>query len=173
MPVKNIAILGSTGSIGQQTLDIVRCFPHLFKVVALAGGENKQLLTKQIDEFKPKFVYSKYRTIIPREIRFIPMEEIASHSDIDVVVIATTGKAGLFPTLAAIKMGKKIALANKEVLVMAGEIIMREAKRYHAKILPIDSEHSAIWQCLHRGKGENITIDFDSIRWAFLPLFSP
>ena len=82
------------------------------------------------------------------------MEEIASHPDVDIAVIATAGKAGLVPTLAAIKAGKKIALANKEVLVMAGEIIMAEAKRCHAQLLPVDSEHSAIWQCLRGEKGK-------------------
>jgi 1-deoxy-D-xylulose-5-phosphate reductoisomerase len=152
--IKNIAILGSTGSIGQQTLDIMRRFPRLFKVIGLAGGENKKLLANQINEFKPEFVYSKYRNIIPKGTSLMSMEEIASHPDINMVVIATTGKAGLMPTLAAIKAGKTIALANKEVLVMAGEVIMSEAKKFQAKLLPVDSEHSAIWQCLRGEKGK-------------------
>ncbi len=148
MTVKNIAILGSTGSIGQQTLDIARNFPDKFKVIGLAGGENKSLLARQANEFRPKFVYSRHNTNMPPGTKPLSMEAIASHSDVDLVVIATSGKAGLAPTLAAIKAGKKIALANKEVLVMAGEIIIAQAKKHRAHLLPIDSEHSAIWQCL-------------------------
>lgn len=150
---KNIAILGSTGSIGQQTLDVVRNFPGRFRVLALSGGNNSSLLMKQIDEFQPKFVYSKQKKHIPSDIKLLSMENIASHPDIDLIVIATTGKAGLTPTMAAIKSSKKIALANKEVLAMAGKIIMTEVKQYVAQLLPIDSEHSAIWQCLRGEKG--------------------
>jgi 1-deoxy-D-xylulose-5-phosphate reductoisomerase len=150
--IKNIAVLGSTGSIGQQTLDIVRNFPDKFSVMALAGGDNTDLLALQINEFKPQFVYSKYKSNFPRDAKFMSMEDIASNSDIDLIVIATAGKAGLAPTLAAIKAGKNIALANKEVLVMAGRIIMAETRRYRARILPIDSEHSALWQCLRGEK---------------------
>jgi 1-deoxy-D-xylulose-5-phosphate reductoisomerase len=153
-PIKKIAILGSTGSIGQQTLDIIRNFPDKFRVMGLAGGENSSLLTRQINEFKPQFVYSKQKIDMPADIRLLPIEEIASHPGIDLIVIATTGKAGLAPTLAAIKAGKKIALANKEVLVMAGKIIVAEVKRYRAQLLPIDSEHSAIWQCLRGEKAK-------------------
>jgi len=149
MGIKNIAILGSTGSIGQQTLDIVRKFPNRFKIVGLAGGKNNRLLARQVNEFQPKFVYSKHKADTPSSIQWLTMEEIASHPDVELVVVATSGKAGLVPTLAAIQAGKKIALANKEVLVMAGKIIMAEAKKYHARLLPIDSEHSAIWQCCH------------------------
>ncbi len=146
--MKNLAILGSTGSIGQQTLDIVRSFPGRFRVVGLAGGKNTDLLAEQISEFQPWLAYSSLKLTLPSKTQFSSMEEIASHSEIDLVVIATTGKTGLSPTLAAIRAGKRIALANKEILVMAGQIIITEAKQHHAKILPIDSEHSAIWQCL-------------------------
>jgi 1-deoxy-D-xylulose-5-phosphate reductoisomerase len=154
--IKNIAVLGSTGSIGQQTLDIVRNFPDKFKIIGLSGGENINLLNQQINEFKPKFVYSKCKVNISYNISLLSMEEIASHPDIDLVVIAVTGIVGLAPTLAAIKASKKIALANKEVIVAAGKIIMTEAKRYRAKLLPVDSEHSAIWQCL-RGERSRIS----------------
>ena len=150
--IKKIAILGSTGSIGQQTLDIVRNFPEKFRVVGLAGGENSSLFAKQINEFNPQFVYVKKKIAIPQGIIPLSMEEIARHPDVELVIIATSGKAGLFPTLAAIKAGKKVALANKEALVMAGKIITADVKRYHAKLLPIDSEHSAIWQCIQGEK---------------------
>ncbi len=150
--IKNLAVLGSTGSIGQQTLDIVRNFPDKFRVVGLAGGENSDLLAKQVQELNPPFVYSKRPINLPQGIKSLSMEDMASHPDVDLVVMATAGKTGLTPTLAAIKAGKKIALANKEVLVMAGGILITETKRYQSQILPIDSEHSAIWQCLHGEK---------------------
>lgn len=152
--MKRLAILGSTGSIGQQTLEIVRSFPDKFSVVGLAGGKNTGLLAKQISQFQPQLVYSTSKLSLSNKAKFSPMEEIASHPEVDLVVIATSGKAGLTPTLAAIRASKKIALANKEILVMAGKIITAEAKRYRAQILPIDSEHSAIWQCLRGEKAK-------------------
>jgi 1-deoxy-D-xylulose-5-phosphate reductoisomerase len=157
--IKRLAILGSTGSIGQQTLDVVRSFPDRFQVVGLGGGRNAALLAKQIEEFEPKLISgesasspaglrsSKYELLSP--------EELAAHPDVDLVVMAISGKAGLDPTLAAIRAKKSIALATKEVLVMAGGIITAEAKRYGSQILPIDSEPSAIWQCL-RGEEQGI-----------------
>jgi len=155
--IKRLAVLGSTGSIGQQTLDIVRALPHRFRIVGLAAGKNLALLAEQIGEFKPEFAYFSPVSDGDREAQdflanlkceLLPLEEIACHPDADMVVIATSGKAGLSPALAAVKAGKNIALANKEALVMAGEIITDEAKRNGALILPVDSEHSAIWQCL-------------------------
>ncbi len=146
--VKKIAVLGSTGSIGQQTLDVVKNFPKQYVVVGLAGGKNTALLTKQITRFRPLLAYSAANCRLPGATSFATMEEMASHPEVDLVVIATSGKEGLAPLLAAIRAGKKIALANKEVLVMAGEIIVKEAKKYGAMIIPIDSEHSGIWQCL-------------------------
>jgi 1-deoxy-D-xylulose-5-phosphate reductoisomerase len=152
--LKKLAVLGSTGSIGQQALDVIKDFPDKFRIVGLAGGKNTGLLAKQISQFQPKLAYSPLKFSLPDKTKFSSMEEIATHPDADIVIIATSGKTGLAPTLAAIRSGKKIALANKEVLVMAGEIIMAEAKHHHAQILPIDSEHSAIWQCLHGEKAE-------------------
>jgi len=150
--VKQLAVLGSTGSIGQQTLEVVRALPHRFHIVGLAAGKNIGLLAKQINEFKPRFVYfhdKETQAQLPKgEYELLPLEELARHPQVDTVVIATSGKAGLAPTLAAVKAGKRICLANKESLVMAGEIITSEAKLNAAQILPIDSEHSAIWQCL-------------------------
>ncbi|MFC2005002.1 1-deoxy-D-xylulose-5-phosphate reductoisomerase [Chloroflexota bacterium] len=150
--VKQLAVLGSTGSIGQQTLEVVRALPHWFQIVGLAAGQNLDLLAKQINEFKPGFVYHQgkgeplHQASVDYEL--ISLEDIASHPQVDTVVIATSGKAGLIPTLAAVSAGKSVALANKESLVMAGEIITKEAKLNAARILPVDSEHSAIWQCL-------------------------
>jgi len=151
--IKQLAVLGSTGSIGQQTLEVVRALPHRFHIVGLAGGKNIDLLAKQINEFKPRFVYFQDRDTLARlantKYEFLTLEDIARHPQVDTVIIATTGRAGLSPTLAAVKAGKSVALANKESLVMAGEIITNEAKLNEARILPIDSEHSAIWQCLN------------------------
>ncbi|MDP3880530.1 MAG: 1-deoxy-D-xylulose-5-phosphate reductoisomerase [Dehalococcoidales bacterium] len=152
----NIAVLGSTGSIGQQTLEVVRALPHRFRVIGLAAGKNTDLLSRQISEFKPEFVCCRDTQALlnqaSADYELLSLEEMASHPRADTVVIATSGKAGLLPALAAVKAGKSVALANKEALVMAGEIITREAELSKAPILPIDSEHSAIWQCL---RGEN------------------
>jgi 1-deoxy-D-xylulose-5-phosphate reductoisomerase len=147
--IKRLAILGSTGSIGRQTLDVVRALPHQFQIIGLATGKNVDLLARQIKEFKPRFIYCKDEKARPAsaEYQSLSLEEMASHPEVDIVVVATSGRAGLSPTLAAVKAGKKIALANKETLVMAGDIITKEAK-LKAQIIPIDSEHSAIWQCL-------------------------
>jgi 1-deoxy-D-xylulose-5-phosphate reductoisomerase len=152
--VKQVAILGSTGSIGRQTLEIINVFPHRFHIIGLAAGKNTDLLAEQVKEFQPRFVYyqDKKPRLTKAEYEFLSLEEIASHPEVDIVVVATSGKWGLKPTLAAARAGKRIALANKESLVMAGEIITREAKLNGAQIMPVDSEHSALWQCL---EGEN------------------
>lgn len=161
--MKNIAIIGSTGSIGTQTLDIVRANSDL-KVVALAAGSNVELLEKQAREFKPEIIgiWSEDKADVLRDalscfhIRIVSgMEgliEIAGMSSSDILVTAIVGMIGIRPTVEAIKAGKDIALANKETLVTAGEIIMPLAKKHGVKILPVDSEHSAIFQCIH---GEN------------------
>ena len=159
---RRIALLGSTGSIGRQTLDVVRCYPEHFRVVALAARSNISLLAQQAKEFSPQmiacFAETTDREIAAREA--LPnvllgepgLLEIATHPDVDIVVAATSGLMGLAPTLAAIKAGKTIALANKETLVMAGHLVMQAAQDAGVSILPVDSEHSAIWQCL---QGEN------------------
>ena len=149
--VKNLAVLGSTGSIGQQTLEIVRAFPQRFHIVGLAAARNLELLAEQVREFQPEFIYCQNREALSRRNiggKFLPLEEMAGHPDIDTVVVAVSGTAGLAPTVAAVKSGKRVALANKESLVVAGEIITREAAQNKARILPVDSEPSAIWQCL-------------------------
>jgi 1-deoxy-D-xylulose-5-phosphate reductoisomerase len=157
--MKRLAILGSTGSIGQQALSVVRSYPDRFQVIALAAGGNVELLAKQIWEFQPKLV-AIGATVSEERLHDIgcelsSLEELSSHPDVDLLVGAITGKAGLSPTLAAIEAGKSIALATKEALVMAGAIVTTEAKRRGSQILPIDSEPSAIWQCL-RGEGKSI-----------------
>jgi 1-deoxy-D-xylulose-5-phosphate reductoisomerase len=159
--IKRLAVLGSTGSIGRQTLDIVRSLPERFRIVGLAAGKNLDLLAEQVSEFKPDFVnYS----LVGRDAKdtrnrlgvmgctYQSLEEMARNPDVDTVVIATSGVSGLGATLAAVVAGKTIALANKESLVAAGEIITGQAKRSGARILPVDSEHSAIWQCLNGEK---------------------
>jgi len=161
---KRIALLGSTGSIGRQTLDIVRQFPDLFRIVALAARSNVALLARQREEFKPALVscFAQTREIEERARAALPgviigeqgLLEAANHADVDIVVTATSGLVGLKPTLAAIGAGKTIALANKETLVMAGHLVMQAARLAGVAILPVDSEHSAIWQCL-RGEAQS------------------
>jgi 1-deoxy-D-xylulose-5-phosphate reductoisomerase len=146
-----LVVLGSTGSIGRQTLDVVRSLPKHFNVIGLAAGGNATLLEEQAREFRPRFIYCDREREYVRDrvsARWADMEEMAAHPDTDVVVTATLGIAGLSPTLAALRAGKTVALANKEVLVMAGQLLTAEAKRHKAQLRPIDSEHSAIWQCL-------------------------
>ena len=152
--MKRLAVLGSTGSIGRQTLDIVRSFPDELRVVALACGTNVSLLKEQVAEFRPRWIGADRGAgeLNVEGANQLSLEDIASHPDVDLVIVATSGRAGLLPTLSAIRAGKRIAIANKEVLVMAGDVVMGEARRCSADILPIDSEHSAIWQCL-RGEG--------------------
>lgn len=165
LKLKKIAIIGSTGSIGTQTLDIARANKDL-KVVALAAGNNIELLEKQAKEFKPDIVgiWSEDKAkqlseaLSNFDIRIVwGMEgliEIAKYSESDILVTAIVGMIGIKPTVEAIKAGKDIALANKETLVTAGHIIMPLAKEKGVKILPVDSEHSAIFQCIH-GEQDN------------------
>lgn len=159
--MKTLTILGSTGSIGRQTLDIVRAFPDKFRVAALAAGSNVELLMQQVEEFRPELVYSPTLQSWPetkgrlsgKAVKFASMEEMATSPRVDKVVVATSGKAGLSPSFAALRAGKSVALANKEVLVMAGALAIAEAQSHGAQILPIDSEHSALWQCLRGEDG--------------------
>jgi len=157
--VKKLSILGSTGSIGRNTLEVVSRAPEKFRVTALTAGNNIQLLQSQIERFKPEVaaVYDKSDADILRN-RKLPVKilsgeegliEAAAHGSADMVVSAISGSAGLMPTLAAVKAGKTIALATKEALVMAGNIIMAEAAKRGVKIIPVDSEHSAVFQCLN------------------------
>lgn len=158
--MRNLAILGSTGSIGTQTLDIVSKNNDL-KVISLAAYGNIELLEKQIRQYMPKLacVYSEEKAaklkenISDLDVKVVSgmdgLIEAASMDEADIVVTAIVGMIGIRPTMAAIKAGKDIALANKETLVTAGHIIIPAAKEYNVNILPVDSEHSAIFQCLN------------------------
>jgi 1-deoxy-D-xylulose-5-phosphate reductoisomerase len=167
--IRKLAILGSTGSIGRQVLDIVQNFPDKFKIIGLASGQNTDLLCSQINQFHPRLAFSNRRLDFPEGTKSCSMEEMAGHPEVDVVVIATSGKIGLLPTLTAIRAGKKVALANKEVLVMAGAIVTTEAQLHAIQILPLDSEHSAIYQCL---KGENNAVKRLILTASGGPLFN-
>lgn len=158
--IKNIAILGSTGSIGTQTLDVIRWNSNLFRAFLLTAHSNAELLISQAIEFVPEYVIicdqGKYQEV-KNALAHLPIQVLAGHQaiidsvthpEIEVVLTAMVGFAGLEPTIAAIKAGKDIALANKETLVVAGDIVTALAKQHDIKILPVDSEHSAIFQCL-------------------------
>ncbi len=166
--MKKLAILGSTGSIGTQTLDVVREHPDELTVVALAAGRNKDLLKKQIEEFHPLLVS------LDDESKAMELKEelkgsgvtvlsgkeglmtISGMEESDIVVTAVVGMMGILPTMEAIRKGKDIALANKETLVTAGHLIIPMAKEYGVSILPVDSEHSAVFQCLHGNRHQDI-----------------
>jgi len=156
---KRIAILGSSGSIGQQTLDVISHFPKEFAATYLTVNNNAKVLLEQIQRFKPKGVViidkkigKEIKKIVPSSVEVLFGEEglleIVQRDDVDIVVSALVGFAGLRPTIKAIEAKKKIALANKETLVVAGEIIMPLVERHKVDLLPVDSEHSAIFQCL-------------------------
>ncbi len=162
--MKKIGILGSTGSIGTQTLEVVRSYSDDLQVTALAAGNNIELLEQQIREFRPKLVAvwkeenaaKLRRAVADLDVTVVSgmdgLLEVAVQKDSDILVTAIVGMIGIQPTIAAIQAGKDIALANKETLVTAGHIIMPLAKKHQVSILPVDSEHSAIFQCLN---GEN------------------
>jgi len=141
--VKGISILGSTGSIGQSALAVVDAHPDKLRVVALAAGGNAARLAEQVEKYHPS------RSALASESGLDCLIEIATHPEADVVLFASSGTAALDAVLAAIDAGKTIALANKEVLVMAGSIVMAAAARRGVAVLPVDSEHNAIHQCLH------------------------
>ncbi|HDM79021.1 MAG TPA: 1-deoxy-D-xylulose-5-phosphate reductoisomerase [Deltaproteobacteria bacterium] len=167
--MKNLTILGSTGSIGKNTLEIVRQFPDRFRVIALGAGKNLEPLKSQIDEFRPTAV-SVLNEEVARELGKLiettadleiywgeeGYKKISSIPDVDMVVSAIVGGAGFAPTVAAIEAGKDIALANKETLVMGGEIVTRLVKEKGVQLLPVDSEHSAIFQCLQGNRRDNV-----------------
>ena len=165
--MKNIAILGSTGSIGRNALEIITGSKDSFRVSALTARSNIKTLARQIDIFKPKIVAvadsasaKKLRAMVDRKVQIRTgekgFEEVAANSDTDLVLSAMVGSAGLLPTIAAIRAGKNIALANKETIVTAGELVMKEAKANKVKIIPVDSEHSAIFQALRGEKRKSV-----------------
>ena len=155
--MKTITLLGSTGSVGQNTLEVIRSFKHEFKVFALAAKKNTQLLEKQIFEFKPEIAVlfdekaaADLRCRVSCPVLSGPegLLEIVQRAEVDLIVAAMNGLEGLSPVLSGIEAGKTIALANKETLVAAGGLVMEKARQKEVQILPVDSEHSAIFQCL-------------------------
>jgi len=165
---KNVSILGSTGSIGRNTLEIISFFKDRFNVVGLSAGKNKKLLFQQIQRFKPEIVSLsdekdadelKQPSVNPQiQVEYGPKgaERVAQYKKNDIIVSAITGINGLKPTLAAVKSGKRVGLANKESMVAAGELINKEAAQSGAEIIPVDSEHSGVFQCLKNENNEEI-----------------
>ena len=163
--MKRIAILGSTGSVGTQTLDVVENFPERYRVTALAAGRNLELLAEQVRRFRPERVSVADAASVPElrallgdhevEIGSGPegLEAVAVH-DADLVMAALVGAVGLAPTLAAIRAGRDVALANKEVMVMAGALVLRAVRSHGVSLVPVDSEHSAIFQALGQSPPE-------------------
>lgn len=167
--MKNIVILGSTGSIGKNSLDVISMFPERFRVTGLTAGNNISLLYEQINKFNPEIVavtdenaYRSLKDIIKGTMQPLILHgvdgicSVAQFQNADIVISAISGSAGLLPTVSAIRAKKTIALANKEALVTAGRIVMSEAEKYGAAILPVDSEHSAIFQCLNGARRDSI-----------------
>ena len=166
--MKKISLLGSTGSIGVNTLDVVERNPESFQILAMSAGSNVDLFAEQIRKFKPRVVAlfdtQKISTlkeqVVDLDVEILSGEEgifeVATISEVDVVVSGVVGKAGLLPAREALKAGKNLALANKETLVIAGELVLKEAQKTGSTIIPIDSEHSAIFQALNGEKKERI-----------------
>ena len=143
-----ISIIGSTGSIGTQALEVIEKLQDKFEIIALAGGNNVELLKSQAEKFKPKYIYASKPISVSGTKTLSSLDEIAANKENDIILVACSGKIGLKPTLKAIENGIDIALANKETLVMAGDIVMKKAKEHGVKIIPVDSEHCAIHQCI-------------------------
>ncbi|MDF0725152.1 1-deoxy-D-xylulose-5-phosphate reductoisomerase [Cytobacillus sp. S13-E01] len=165
--MKKISLLGATGSIGQQTLDVIKLHPEQLELVAISIGDNLELGREIINTFKPKLVAvknkdacDKFRIEFSSDISFLFGEEglieVATYNEANILVNAVVGSVGLIPTLKAIEAKKTIALANKETLVTAGHIVMEAAKNNGVDVLPVDSEHSAIFQCLQGENSKNI-----------------
>ncbi len=167
--MKRLALLGSTGSIGTNVLAVVRQFPDRFRIVGLSAGRNIRLLAEQVREFTPDCVAIGDPDLVVPLADLLPPAyrsrilcstegncAVATHADADMVVTAVVGSVGLLPTLAAIEAGKDVGLANKETLVMAGRLVMEAVRRHGVQLLPIDSEHSAIFQALEAGRSVDV-----------------
>ncbi|RWX48791.1 1-deoxy-D-xylulose 5-phosphate reductoisomerase [Candidatus Electrothrix marina] len=167
--MKSISLLGSTGSIGKNVLNVVRSFPDRFRVVGLSAGRNITELAVQVQEFQPECISVADQSLAAQLIAMLPEEyrekvfwgeegnrKVATVPAAEMVVSAVVGAAGLLPTLAAIAEGKDIGLANKETLVMAGRLVMESAQKHKVALLPIDSEHSAIFQALEAGRRDDV-----------------
>ena len=146
--MKKISILGSTGSVGTQCLEIISEFKNQFEIISLTAGKNEELLGDQIKKFKPKYYLSDTNVNHQDGIRIKSYDELLKIDDSDLIVIALSGISGFFPVLNCIKQGRKIALANKESLVACGDLLIEISKTTSSEIIPLDSEHSAIWQCI-------------------------
>lgn len=166
--MKRIAILGSTGSIGRQTLEVIAHHPERFQAVALAAGYNIDLLQQQVEQFKPRLVSvatsemaKELRERIPASVDIVHgiagLKDVASCSDAEFVMSALVGSRGLAPTISAIKSGKRIGLANKETLISAGHIITKLVAEHQVSLIPVDSEHSAIYQCMNGEKRQEVS----------------
>lgn len=157
--MKRVAVYGSTGSIGVQTLNVVRRFPHEYKVVALSAGNNTRLLEKQISEFLPEYASAGRDFDACGSTAFTGKDaalRVASEADADIAVMAISGMDALAPLLECIRRGERIALANKEAIVCAGDIVLGAAEASGAEIVPVDSEHSAVFQCLSCGDRRDV-----------------
>lgn len=164
MPL-GVVILGSTGSIGTQALDVIGRMPNRLRVVGLAAGSNVELLEQQIEAFRPSVASLASKTAARRlQGKGIPatrilhqgLQEMVQRDDVDLVLNAIVGAAGIIPTLAAIEAGKDVALANKETLVAAGSVVMAAVRKHQVRLLPVDSEHSAIFQCLQSVNSQHL-----------------
>ena len=168
-PLKSLSLLGSTGSIGKNVLNVVRSFPDRFQILGLSAGRNIKELAAQVQEFQPACISvadqegaAQLTALLPAQYKDKIFwgdkgnEQVATIPAVDMVVSAVVGAVGLLPTLAAIAQGKDIGLANKETLVMAGRLVMEAAKRHKVALLPIDSEHSAIFQALEAGRRSDV-----------------
>jgi 1-deoxy-D-xylulose-5-phosphate reductoisomerase len=151
-PRQQVVILGSTGSIGRSTLDVIAALPDRFTVLGLAAARNSEALQEQIDLFGPRYaaLTQDSGTLGGTTVIDTPdaLTELATHPDADIIVVATTGHAAIVPTIRALEAGKIVALANKETIVAAGEIVIAIARNAPGQLRPVDSEHSALWQCL-------------------------
>ncbi|HEU0073873.1 MAG TPA: 1-deoxy-D-xylulose-5-phosphate reductoisomerase [Dehalococcoidia bacterium] len=151
-PLTRVAVLGSTGSIGCQTLDVIRAYPQRFKVVGLSAWNNADLLTKQVAEFAPGIVAcanpAALRGRIGADVKRGSITDVACADEVDIIISGVVGKEGLEPVMQALLRGKTVAIANKEAMVMAGGLLQEAARKGGGSIRPVDSEHSAIWQCL-------------------------
>jgi 1-deoxy-D-xylulose-5-phosphate reductoisomerase len=153
-PPVRVAVLGSTGSIGRQALDVIRQLPERFTVTALAAGRNCDELARQVAEFRPHYTFAEAASpllddaVVAAGSTRASMDDMAIADDVDILLVGTAGAAGLTPTLRALELGRPVAIANKEVLVMAGHLVRAAMERGGGQLRPVDSEHSAIWQCL-------------------------
>jgi 1-deoxy-D-xylulose-5-phosphate reductoisomerase len=150
-PARGVAVLGSTGSVGTRTLDVLAAHPERFTVVALAAGRNSALLGDQVARFRPRYAWCDGDPSCIEDwpaVRALPMDQISALDEVEIVVVGSAGTAALSATIAALEAGKTVALANKEIMVMAGRAIRTAMERGGGALHPVDSEHSAIWQCL-------------------------